>query len=148
ADAAEFLCGKIAKSDAFEIRRIPAAPALVSEVSPLADRGAERARVIAGGAVGEEIRQIEEARRTLPGLGQMLFQPEQLGRLHLGRNDAADVTQDWVTRAIDRSSFGNRAMVHPDNHVLSVAAGGADGHGPVVDIEHHERTGGVEADAG
>ncbi len=50
---------------------LPSAP-VVPEVGPLAHGRAERSHVVAGGAVDEEVGQIEEARGALPRSGQVL----------------------------------------------------------------------------
>ena len=148
ADAAELLGGEVAEPDLAEIRGVPAGTALVPEVGPLADRGAERAGVVTGGAVGEEVRQVEEARGAAPRGGEVFLQPEELGRLHLGRDHAADVAEHGVARAVDAFGLRDGAVIHPDDDILRGLAGGTDGHGPVLGVEHDERAGGVEADAG
>ena len=100
ADAGEAVRREIAEADAIEVVALPPAP-VVPEVRPLADGRAERSDVDARGAVDEKVRQVEEARRAAPGLGQVLLQPEELRRLHLGRDDPADVAQDLVAGLVD-----------------------------------------------
>ena len=44
-----------------------------------------------------------------------------------------------------RAACSAARLIHPDDHVLLVAAGRTDAHGPIVMVQHHERAGRVEA---
>ena len=145
ADARETLVGQDAEADLPEEVGLPATP-LLAEIGPLAHGGAERAHVDARGPVHEVVGQIEQARRALPRRGQVLGQPQQLGRLHLGRHPAADVAQHLVAGRVDAGGLRRRAVVHPDHDVPGVVARGAHGHGAIVSVEGDERARGVEPD--
>ncbi len=145
ADAREALVDQNAEADLPEEVGLPSTPFL-AEVGPLAHGGAERAHVDAGGAVHQVVGQIEQARGALPRGGQVLGEPQQLGRLHLGRDSAADVAQHLVAGRVDAGGLRRRAVVHPDHDVPGVVARGAHGHGAIVSVERDERARGVEPD--
>ena len=133
-----------AETDLAEIVRAEAA--FVAQVRPLADRGAERAHVLTRRAPRQEIGKIEEPPRTLPRRCVALAEPQQLGRLHLGRDHPAHVAQHLVAKGVDARSLLGGAVVHPHDDVLDVLPGRAHAHRPPPRVERHQRTRGVEAD--
>jgi len=133
--------------------RVPAADAvgvfalLVTQVAPLAHRGAQRPGVVAGGAVAEKVGKVEETRGPPPRLGEVLLEPQELRGLHFGRHPTAHISEHRVLGGVDAGCLIHCPVVHPDDHVLLVVAGRAHRHRPVVGVERHQRAGGVEADA-
>jgi len=119
----------------------------VAEVRPLAHGRAQRARVASGRAVREEVGQVEEPRGAREGARELFGEPQQLRRLHLGRDDAADVAEHLVVRLVDAARLRLGAMVHPHDDVARVVARRAHAHGAVVRVEDDERAGRVEADS-
>ena len=86
ADAREAVVGEIAEPDLGE-SSVGSQRSLVTEVRPLAHGRAERTRVVAGRAVGQEVGEIEEVRGARASVsGRFSLQPEELRRLHLGRD--------------------------------------------------------------
>ncbi len=83
--------------------------------------------------------------RRVKDLGPVLAQPQQLWRLHLGRDAPADIAQDVVPARIDARRLVDRAVVHPDDDVAVGMGGVAHAQGRIA--HHHQRTGGVEPDA-
>ena len=82
--------------------------------------------------------EIEKARRAIPSFRHVLFQPEQLGRFHLGGDHATDVTQNSMLGFIDRFRLRDRAMIHPHDHVLRIAIAWRNRHRLIVGIETDE----------
>lgn len=149
ADTAEIFADKIAESNLAKVTGIPSCTvgATMAEVGPFANGGAERARIIAGCTVGEEIGQVEETCRPFPGMGKIFLNPEELGRLHLGRDDTPHIAKDGMAGGVDAIRLLNGAVIHPYNNVLVVVASRAEGDGTILRIESDQRTGGIETDA-
>ena len=115
-------------------------------VGPLAHGGAQRAGFVAGGAVGQEISQIEKATGPLPAIGKILSEPAELGRLHLRGDDPAHVAQHGVSPVVDAGRLLQGPVVHPNNDVLFVVTGRAHRHGPIALVQGHQGAGCIEAD--
>ncbi len=74
---------------------------LMGEIGPFAGDSADRALGGAGGAEGQEVGEVEEIAGAMEAGRLVLLQPEQLRRLHLRRDDAADIAQHVLFRLVD-----------------------------------------------
>ena len=143
-DPGEALVGEIVKADGVEIVGIEAP--LVGEVGPLAGERAGRPVQRSARLPGQEIRQIEELLCGGVDIGPVLPEPQQLRRLHLGRDPSADIFQHVVIARVDPRRLPGGAMVHPDDDIALRAGVIADGQA-ALRADHHERAGGIETDA-
>jgi hypothetical protein len=121
---------------------------LVVEVAPFAGDGARRHGDDAGRAPRQIVREIERHASARPGLRQMALEPQELGQLHLRRHRAADIVEHAMTGGVDLRRFRRCTVVRPHDDVPAVGARRRDGDRPAVRVEHHQRTGRVEGDAG
>lgn len=115
ANACELFTGELAQTDCVKIALVPAV--LMREVGPFAGDRAARSRRIAGGAPGQVIGKIEEMPGPCKGLRQVFLEPEQLWRLHFGRNVVADIAQYIVPRCVDPLCLLDGAVIHPHDDV-------------------------------
>ena len=115
ANAGKALLGQFSEPDQIEKFPIPAGalkPGLAT-IRPLADSGAQRARIPAAGTPGKPVGQIEEMCSADPAFWQVLPDPLQLGHLHLGRNGAAGGPQPLMAGCIDFAGLGGGAVIGP-----------------------------------
>src|SRR5207302_3850593 len=89
----------------------------MAHIGPFAYGSTQRARVVAGGAVREKIGQVEKPRGASPDAGEVLFEPQELGRFHLGRDGAANVAEHVVPGGVDAIRLIDSAVIHPDDDV-------------------------------
>ena len=144
ADARKALVGQLPQSDLPKIAGIPAA--IMAEIGPFAGHRADRARQIARGLPGQEIGQVHELPGPGEDLGPVFLQPEQLRRLHLGRDATADEIQHPMAQTVDPRRLLAGAMIHPDHDIALGMGRIADRQGRATLAQHHQRAGGVEAD--
>ena len=142
-DPGKFLVCQAAEADLSEIRLVPTVT--VPHIGPFADRRAQGASVVTGGPVGEVVRQVEKSSGAVPGIGQILLEPKELGGLHLRRYGSADVTQHIVFRGIDSLRLRHRPMIHPYDHVSLIVRLRAQRYRTVAIVEGDQRAGGVES---
>jgi hypothetical protein len=107
-------------------------------------RTGERTR----GLPRQEIGEIEEMAGFVPGVGQVALQPHQLRRFHFRRHDATDIIEHAMTGGSAFVSFGECAMVEPDDCVPARVAAGRDGKLSAARIADHQRACRIETDAG
>ncbi len=81
------------------------------------------------------------------GRRQVFLQPKKFWDFHLGRDGAADIAKNLVMGVVDQTGLGNRAVVHPDNHIAAFVARRADGQWIGAGVKHHQRASGVETHA-
>src|ERR1700722_10842079 len=146
ADPREAVSGE--RAEAETVKKIRGPAPFVREIGPFTGQGANRAAPRAGGAPGQEIRQVEKRAGALETLRHMLGEPQQFGDFHFRRDFAADIAQDVVAAAIDPISLAGRAMIHPDDDVPLRVAARADSERGAGRIEHDERTCRIKTDAG
>jgi len=140
---------QVGKADGPEELQVPGAlRPLVAEVGPFADRGAQAAPVLPRGPVDQEVGQIEEAPGFCPGPGQVLLQPEELGRLHFRGDAPAHVVEHPVAAPVDSLGLVHGPVVHPDDDVPARVAITGHGQRPVGGVQADEGAGGVEAQSG
>ena len=101
----------------------------------------------AGRPPGQEVGQVEEMGGGGERLRLVLLQPQNLRRLHFGRDDAADITQDRVPGGVDALRLVERPVIHPDDDVAFGIVGRPDRQRPSLAVENDQRAGGVEAEA-
>ena len=77
----------------------------------------------------------------------MFLQPEQLGRLHLRRDDAAHIAKNIVIALVDATRLGGCSVVHPHDDIPPGIPRSADRERTRGVVEHDQRAGGVKADA-
>ncbi|MNE06325.1 hypothetical protein D3C80_989100 [compost metagenome] len=78
----------------------------------------------------------------------LALQPAQFRRLHLRRDDAADIIENGAFQRVDLVRIADGAVVHPHDDIPIVITAGADGHRPALLVHHDERAGRVEPDTG
>ena len=81
-------------------------------------------------------------------LGLRPREPDELRRLHLRRQRAAEVAQNLMAGGVDPRGVLGRAVIHPHDHVAFGRAGGVDRQRLQALVERDERTGRGEAEAG
>ncbi len=145
AEPGEAVGAQGAKADAVEELARPAS--LVRQIAELAGDRAKRPRERSGRAKSQPIGEPEEMRRSREGLGLRAREPDELRRLHLGRERAAGVAQNLVAGGVDPLGVLGGAMIHPHDHVTFGRAGGVDRQRLKALVERDQRTGRGEADA-
>jgi hypothetical protein len=135
---------QVGEADPFEVLRAPAP--LVGEIGPLACHRARRPSRASRRAIGQIVGKVEKVPGRVIRRRQRLLQPQQLRRLHFGRDDAADMAQHRIAGLGDAPGLADRAMIHPDDDVALRIARQADAEGLPRPVDHRERTGRVEAD--
>ena len=114
-DPGEVIVGQVAKPDRMEVVGVPAP--FVREVSPLAGDRAGRSGEAARRPPSQEVGQVEELPGGVVDHAAVFLEPEQLRRLHLRRDGAADVGEHGVAAGVDAGGLIGRAVVHPDDNV-------------------------------
>ncbi len=145
AETGEAVGAQDAKPDAVEEFARPAP--LVREIAELAGDRAERAGERARRAKGEVIGEAEEMRGPGEGPGLPAREPDELRRLHLGRQRAPEIPQDLMPAGVDPLGVVGRAVIHPHDHVALGRVGRTDRQRPQVLVERDQRTGRGEAEA-
>ena len=137
--------GQVAEPHRLQEIRLPSRR-LMGEIGPFAGQRAAGALVRPGGAKGQKVGEIEYAPVAPPPVRQMALQPHQLRDFHLRGHGAADRIQDLVAARRAFLRLGDRPVIHPDDGVPAILAGGRDAGRPVVLVERHQRAGRIEAD--
>ena len=93
---------------------IPGISALfMRKVDPLAGQGTDRSREAPTGTLCEKVGQIEELLGGVETLSLMWGQLDELGRTRFGRDGAAHVIDDAVSRSVDpAASVAARRSIH------------------------------------
>ena len=109
---------------------------LVGEVGPFAGDRAAGAMVGAGCLEGQEICEVKKASVALPALGQMTLSATSVfGICISGDMVLPTEASDLVARCRAFLGLCDGAVIHPDDGVPTILAGGGDGDGPILGIE-------------
>ena len=144
ADSRKALVGQDAEADLPEEAFVEAL--LMREIGPFARQRAGRALQTAGRPECQPVGEIEEMRCGAEALGHRLGKPQQLRRLHLGRDRSADIGEHAVAGRIDAPGLVDRAVIHPYDDVAVRVARGANRDGRAVGRDGDEGAGRVEAE--
>src|SRR4029079_8969036 len=137
----------VGNSNQFEEVLLPARR-FVAEIGPFAGQSTLRAVTYTGRFPGKKIGEIEEITAFGPPLWKVAPHPHELRRLHLGRHDAADVIEDTVTACGALFRLGERAVVKPDDRITMTICTHRYAELSAPPVTHHQRTSGIEGDAG
>ena len=83
----------------------------------LTDHAAEASLFVARSNVRQGIPQIIELASVKELLGHVVFEPKNLGDLHLNGHLTADIAEQVVVGSIDLGGFLNRTVIQPQDHV-------------------------------
>ena len=136
------------RAQAQAVEEFPRPAVFVREIAELAGCRAQRARQRPGRAKAEPVGEADEMRGPGEGLGRHAREPDELRRLHLGRERSPEIAQDLVSAGVDPLGVFGRAVIHPHDHVALGRAPQADRERRQVTVEREERAGRSEAKPG
>ena len=145
ANVFELGLGKRAEPDLFKEARVPAI--LMGQIGPFAGYGAGGACQRARCGPCQKVRKIKELPDTFKRLWQVFFDPQQLRRLHFGRNTPTHILEDRVALGVDPFGLGLSTVIHPDDDIALSRACVANADGGHGVVKNNHGAGGIKSDA-